>query len=368
MNRAYSLFDKVHTQGEDDKVADWELARICRLNGNLKLKLRKMEDAKLLLAQSISLQKKLNRSDKASLNYLAETLRDLASFGKSSGDLQLAATSFEQANQIVDALLRESPDDLDTKRTSGSIDLESIGLYLDLLKNQEALDSATRCEQVYVALVESSSVRDLDYVIAMLGTMRRGQALMLLGRADEAHEVYLAGINRGRGWLERSSLVDVRHTFARTLLYFSTDLSELEKVPDIAQSLIDEAIERYQILVNATNSRTYRYYLACAYRTRAAIVLAKSQTTNVEADFDKSIVALEKIVGKSPLSSYHSALAKSYFLKAKYLTAKSDQVAAKELLEKSVKQQNLAIDLSPSSLLERQVLQSYEQTLDAFAK
>ena len=367
MNRAYSLFDKVHTQGEDGKVADWELARISRLNGNLKLKLRKMDDAKLLLAQSISLQKKLNRKDKASLDYLAETLRDQASLGKSSGDLQLAATSFEQANEIVDALQRESPDDLDVKRTSGSIDLEQIGLYLDLLKNQEALDSATRCEQVYVAIAGSPSVRDLDYVIAMLGTMRRGQTLMLLDRADEAQEVYLAGIARGRVWLERSSLIDVRHTFARTLLYFSTDLSELENVPNVAQSLIDEAIERYQNLVHSNSARTYRFYLACAYRTRAAIGVAQSQTTHVEADFDKSIDDLEKIVGESPLSSYHSSLAKSYFLKANYLTAKGDQVAAKELLEKAVKQQNAAIDLSPSSLLERQVLKSYEQSLAAIA-
>ncbi len=137
------------------------------------------------------------RTDAASLDYLAETYRDLASFGKSSGDLELAINSFRQAKLIIDGLLQDDPDNENFIRTLATCHTEEVGLYLDLLNNQAALESATKAEAVYLSFANGPSPRPEDFAVATILASRRGQALTLLGRMDDARVAYETGIERG---------------------------------------------------------------------------------------------------------------------------------------------------------------------------
>ena len=243
MDRAYELFTETYSQYPDDEQTAWELARVSRLTGNLKRLLRKFDEASKLLDESLALQKQLGRSDRESLDFYAETLRDQATLAKVTGDLDLAAKSLTSATEIIEKQLQIAPADLGLKRTMGTLDLERVGLYLDLLQHEDALQAASRCEDLYIELIDTKDLQELDYVMAVLACSRRGQALTLVGRLEEAREVYEAGIERGRTWLELSSQVNLRYAFARLLLYFATDLSELESPPDDSKKLIDEAAQ-----------------------------------------------------------------------------------------------------------------------------
>ncbi|MEZ6138134.1 MAG: serine/threonine-protein kinase [Pirellulaceae bacterium] len=365
MDRAYSLLTGMRAQEPEATDLAWELAKVSRLSGNVKLKLRKMDDARSRLEQSIELQQALNRSDLASKDYLSSTLRDLASYGKVVGDLQLATESFESASTLLDELLQLAPADKDLKRTLGSIELERIGLHLELLDNQAALVSAERCEAIYLEMAELPSVRDLDYVVALLATGRRGQALSLLGRNDEARQAYESGISRGREWIERSAMIDVRYALARLLLYFAADLSEAEQVAEDALPIIDEAIERFTILAETRGGVTYKYYHACALRTKAVIEQAASRLEDAEVNIDLSIQSLEAIIADAPKANYLSVLAECHALKSKLYSAKGDGASAKEFLANAIEQQERCLELGPNSLLERKTLAEYRKQLES---
>jgi eukaryotic-like serine/threonine-protein kinase len=366
MDRAYALFSQSHSQQPDDTQIAWELARVSRLHGNLKIYLKKRDEARLLLEESLQLQTRLNRSDKKSRDYLAETYRDYGSWGKSSGNLESAADSFAKASVILDELLADAPDDENLLRTSASIEMERVGLYLNLLNHDAALASATRCEETYVAFASSPSARDLDYVVAMLASSRKGQALALLGRLDEARSVYEAAIERGRTWLERSASVDLRYAFARTLLYFGTDLTKQTTIPDDAETLIDEATSRFQILVDTRKSDTYRYYVACADRTQAIIAHSQGDLESATEKLEKSIAAFDAIVANTPSANYHAALAEALITKVSFLKSANDVQQAKLACEQAVEHQRQSVALNPDGLLGRQDLIDYERQLAAF--
>lgn len=368
MERTYELFSDSYAEQPDDDEITWELARVSRIHGNLKLFLKKTDEGKRLLDESIQLQTKLAKPDRVSRNYLAETYRDLGSWGKSAGDLQTAAESLGQANAILDGLLVDAPDDQDLKRTAATIDMERVGFYHELINHEAALASATRCETAFVELASSEVARDLDYVIAMLATSRRGQALTLLDRPEEARVVYTEGLARGKQWLERSSSVDLRYAVARTLLYFSTDLCStpavLERsVPEDADSLIDEALERLTILVETRQSLTYRYYLTCAQRTKALVEESRGRHSDAMRILDEAIAQFEAIVAEKDSSNHHNALAEAHFKKFLLLRSAGETEGLRAACEQAVAHQRLSVEQSPESLLGRRTLLEFEQEL-----
>jgi len=369
LDRALQTFREMYDTHPHDQDDTWDLARILRLTGNAKVRLQKYTEAGPLLEESLALQRELARNDTASLDYRAETYRDLASFGKSSGDLELAIGSFRQAEEILNGLLAAEPDNENFIRTLATCDTERIGLYLDLLDNEAALESATKAEAVYLSFANGPSPHPEDYAIATMLASRHGQALALLGRMDEAKVAYEEGIKRGREWLERDPTVDLRYMFARLLLYYATDLSELKPVPDEADALVDEAAKMLTNLLRWHKNGNYYHQLASARRTKAVIDHARSRNDAAQKGFDQAISIHEQLAKAAPTSpSFLSGLAKSYFLKAAFREAIDQKDDVIPLVTQAVARQKEVTTLNPGSLLDRKTLLEYEQKLAALQR
>ena len=120
---------------------------------------------------------------------------------------------------------------------------------------------------------------------------------------------------------------------------------------------------RFQILAETNNSTTYKYFLACAHRTTGVICQANSETSEAESAFEEAISSLETIVSESTSSNYRAALAKAYFLKAKFQLSVNDQAERGRSIELAIAQQEQAVELIPQSLLESQTLTKYQEEL-----
>ncbi len=365
MDQVHALYSKIHAEHPKDEAVEWQLAKLSRLTGNVKRLLLKLSDSQQLLSQSLALQTHLAQRDNESRRYLAETYRDQATLAKLSGDLALATTSFESAGAIIIELLKESPADADLRGISATIDLESVALHLDLLNETAALEAAARCEGTLLELIEKSQHRDSDYFATLFATSRLGQVLTKLGRIEESQSVYDAGVKRGRAWLEISASPDLRRAFARLLMYQATDLAEQEPLPDHAESLIVEAIDRYNILVNANPSPSIRTYLAAAYRTQGIIAQKNGEQERAIQAYETSVSLLEKLVSESPTADSHQQLASSQFRLGGYYQLTQNISKASALYQSAINSQQQAVALKPASLADRKSLAFYQHALEA---
>lgn len=369
MDRSYQLLSRAYIESPDDATLAWDLAKIGHLTGNLKVKRAKPDEAKRMLAQSIELQNQLGRIDDASQGYLASTYRDQGSLGKTIGDLTMASESFRKAGEILEELLARSKDDDNLKRTAASLELERAGMYEGLVEDQAALESADRSAKLFLEVVDGASVGDLDYALALMAISRHGQALARLGQHAQARAVYEEGIRLGSQWEEEhGSHRDFRYAFGRMHLYFSEDLRLQTPVPDDGLELVEKAVQAFQILADSSTSASYRYYLGCAHRTKAAHQTAQGMFDLADAEFDRSIELLGQVVSEFAKPHYHSALAKSHALKSELRDRNGDEASAAELIQKAIEHQRKSVELGPSSLFERQVLVDYEARAEAIER
>jgi len=359
--RVYNLFTDASKLDRTNKRVEAQLAKSGRYLGNLIGKMGDRERALRLLEESIQVQLRVAASDQTGLDHLAGTYRDLGSFFKAESKLRAASEAYLKADEAVSRMIRAFPDDPKIARSVGPIAVERIGIYMDLLNYEAALASSIQCEQLYVGLAESESPDELDYAIAMLANARHLQILARLGRIDEARQVYVDGINRGTPWLERSVSIQVRLAYPRTLLFFADELSKQELFPDDIDAIIAEAIQRYENIVAAVASPTYKYYLASCFRVKATIDTARGRFDDADTAIAKSIADFTELVATTERSTYHSGLAESHYVNAKMLRDRGDEAGYKTHLTEAVNEQRLATESGTESLYERQRLIDYEK-------
>lgn len=368
VQRAYDLYLTTNANQPEDEQIAWELSRLARILANIKALNRDMAEAAKLYEQSLVIQETLKRDDPKYLDFYAETLRDYASFVKVQGEIIKGAALLTKANGVVLKLLQNSPADISLKRTSSTIEMERVGLYLDLLENENALEAATRVETSYLEIIAGEESVDLDYVIAMFGTARRGQALSILGRDDEARVVYTAGIERGREWLEQINDINFRYAFARAVLYFAKDLSSQKPLPDDAEALVDESIMRFEALIKSSTAPSYRYNLAVAHAARAKIKNEENELEIADQELNTSIKMLEELITSTPTANYRSGLAEVYMNGAELQQATGESEQAKRFAEKALAQQQLVCEETPQSLLEQRKFTDYQSRLQALSR
>jgi len=361
--RAHSLFEDAHKQEPNDKDVALKFAKSSRYLGNLLGKTKDRERGLRLLQKSLQVQLEAALNDQLGLDLLSGTYRDIGSFFKTDGKLSAASNAFLQADEVAAGLVRDFPDNPNNLRVIGPIAIERIALYMESLNYDAAIQTASKCEQIYIELAASDAPSDLDYAIAMLANSRHLQLLARLGRYDEARKVYDDGLARSKYWLERSDSVQVRGSYPRAMLYFADELSKQNTFPEDIDTIIDESIRLYEILIEKTKSSTHQYYLAGCYRVKATIDHARGKREGIDLVIAKSIDGFTALLKEQDRHSYRGALAEARYVNAQFLKARNDDAGYQQQLSEAVDQQRLCAAGSPESLYERQRLIDYEKEL-----
>ncbi|XZE56339.1 protein kinase domain-containing protein [Planctomycetaceae bacterium SH139] len=363
MDSAYALFKDSHDRDPKAENVSFDLANIARLTANVKGLLNKYPEALALIEESITLQTQLERDDPAADLYLAHSYRDQGSFAKASGDLTLAATAFDNALTLLRALNSEDEADAEIQLLQGTMDIERVGLAIEMLDDDQALSSAKQAEQLFLQRVAGEQPQVLDFVFANMAAYRHGQALYRLNNPAAGREIYQRAIERGEQWLERFPTINLENVQARLHLYFATDLAKLEPLADDAAKLADEAIRRYQKMLTAGGGTKHRYYVARAQQTRANIALRENDTAAAQTGWSDALANLRLVLAEKETADYFAALASLLRDQAEYHTGEGAPITARELLEQAVDAQRAALEQSPDSLLVRQTLSELEDEL-----
>lgn len=365
MDKALTLFGDLHRQHSDDPAITTDLAKVLRLSSNVKRNKRNLLESGKLLERSIALQLQLDDPSREARRYLAESFREELSLAKATGNIEKGVQSLEKAVAILDEQFHMTPEDIELKKTLATIDLERVGLFISLANSKEALAAAQRSDQRFLEIIDAGKHTENEYITSLMATSRHAQALAKLGRTEEAMEIYAAGMNRGRSWMELSTQVSVRFAFARLLLYQAADQSELEPAPAEATDLIIEAIERLENLVKISPTTSHRSALGSSYRIKGIIETRNGKFELGRGALEKSLEVLQTLVRDVGTGDYMDVLAMSQYQFAKYFLAIEEKSQAMDWFEKSIDSQNQALARSPSSIEYRNDLTTYRGALEA---
>ncbi len=363
MDSVYELFKDSHGKEPKSETVALNLASVARMTANVKVLLGKNTEALKLIKESIALQTQFSREDQDSKLQLAHSYRDQSSLAKASGNLTLAATAFDNALTRLRAITAEAEVDKQTQLLQGTLDIERIGLAIEMRDYDQALSSAKQAEELFLQRLTAEQPAVLDYAYANMAAYRHGQALYQLNRPAEGRQIYERAIERGEQWLERGPNVNLENVQARLHLYFAADLAKLEPLADDAANLADEAIRRYQTIVQSGGPTKYRYYVARAQQTRANIALRGQDIAAAQAGWDEALANLRLVLEEKETADYFAALASLLRDQADYHLQEDALTPARELLEQAVTAQRSALKLSPNSLLVQQILTELEDQL-----
>lgn len=365
MDRARDLLEQSLKDEPNNNVVITNLGRVLRMTANVKHKLKKHEEAENLIARSIELQLSLKPEENDALLHLANAYRDQGSMAKSQDKLESAAAAYDNANRLLVQVSEKFGVDRDTQQLEGTLNIEQIGLAMDLADYDTALQCAARAEEIFLSRVASDQAEALDYVLANMAAYRHGQALYELGQVEAGRELYQRAIERGEEWLERLPIFDLRQVQARLHLYYATDMFRQPTVDENAKAIADEAVRLYEILYETTESTIYRAYLARA-RAVQAYGLEKSDGAEAAlAQWEECISELKDCLAKDGSSSYWVPLADVFQAKSECLRRLNRLDEARTALEEAVDACKSAVEASPSALALKSQLQNLEQQLQS---
>ncbi|MCH8828416.1 MAG: serine/threonine protein kinase [Planctomycetes bacterium] len=361
MDRCYAMFKKIYDQTPDDPLVTREFAKVARMSGNLKRLFQKHGEARIRLVRSIELQKKLPQATTKQRDYLAQTYRDLGTLEKAAGDLTAANNALSRASELISLLIKQSSNTPNMRRTQGRIDLELVGLHIDLLEIDQALAAATRSAATFAELAGAENSKSLDPVIAMLALSRRGQMLDRLNRREEASRVFAEGLRNGRVWLKRNPDRNRRYAFGRILLRSVEGSVKEDPIPADSASQIDEALSTFANLVKGFPRTPYRYYLGDCWRVRALLHQRLNEPMKARKAFAQAITIIESLVSKVERSSYRDKLAQVYADRARFQLQQGDRDAAQKSWKNAIKNAQQASQAQPANRDIRQRLETFEK-------
>jgi hypothetical protein len=189
--QAYTSFQTLYDQNENDRDLAFEFAQTSRISANLKRLVRDLKSADEQIEKSlrIQLQTPVDQLSLKRKDYLAETYRDIATLRRVEGRLEDAEVALKAGTELIKELQAIEPENPEFMRTHAVIEVEEIGLHSDRLELDLALRKANSSAATFQKLMDTGMSIPMDASVLMMARSRQMLLLFKLGRLDEAKPV-----------------------------------------------------------------------------------------------------------------------------------------------------------------------------------
>lgn len=369
--QAYTNFQSLYERNRDDYELAFEFAKTCRLSANLKRLMLDYQTAGQQIEKSLQIQLQfppdqltLKRKD-----YLAETYRDIGTLRKVEGRLKDADGAFASALAIVKELEAAEPQSTNFMRTRALIEVEQIGLHIDRMELDLALEKAQSSASTFQKLIDTGASNTQDPLVLLLSLARQVHLLYDLGRVEEAKAITATSMEAGAKWrAARPDDENVALPVARTLCWSAEGLVDSEGPSEEATDRVEKALAIYDDLVKKRFQSSYLYGQGNTLRLKAKTLRLQGKLNEAEPLLAKSRTVLETLVKAADKGGNRDVLAKTIHELAMLKQGEKNKTAAIEFMKEAVEIQNEACRLSPESLELKSHLKELSNVLEKMEK
>ncbi len=360
MDNCYAVIRGLHQEYPLDRELRHQFVEVAIMTSNVKRFIGKYDAAMTIWKEAaIATENHLRDSpdDPQFSKTMIEIWREGVTLNKAVGDLVAAELAAKHARELLSKLPVSDSDDPDRTLLTAPLDLERIGLELDLGHEVLALSAAERCINAYKDLFSNAN-DDQQRIFAdhrpvwLLAIARRGQVLQLANQSHVARDTLDAGMALAERFIDETpdTAGNLYYPLARLLNY-----SALAYVAsgnyDVAFRQIENSIEIWKALEEASDAPGFRYYLGEALRVRGILEHQRDKTDQAMAGLDESRDVLELLAAEHAIPENFEALADTLHAIAKLEIDQEKLVDASVTLQEALSWQRKAVVGSPANVL-----------------
>jgi tRNA A-37 threonylcarbamoyl transferase component Bud32/tetratricopeptide (TPR) repeat protein len=367
-DEALRVFQSIYQQRPEDRALSADYAQVSRKAANLYRLLNRNEEARTLSEEALQILKGLtsdSTGDQKLRDRLAETLRDHSTILKNLREIEQAAKTLEQAQDVIGQLQAQYPDSSDYYRTGATVQLDLAGLQRQTGLLEPALNNASEAAIALRVLADGPEAAALDPPLLLLALSLQSELLRTSGRAQEAEAIMQDARRRARERVEENDDNNSQHTQARVLLESSrVYLAQSDKILT-GLAYLDEAITSWQQLTKDYPAYAYyKRYLADSLGLRGGIYLQQNQLDKADDNLAQALRIIEPTVETVKRErSYLSVLAKIMANHARLAQARDDRDSANQWWHKAIEVQKEIVQQAPGVKTEAKQLEALEAEL-----
>lgn len=302
-------------------------------------------------------------------NELAASQRDLGSLLGETGKPQEAIQANQQAIRILEKLVKDNPTETEFQCDLAGTQNNLGGLLTETGQPEAALAAYEAARKIRQKLVrENPEVAEFQFALAQsynnLGTL-----FSEIGLSDDAMRSYLEAKRIQKKLArENPTIFQFDYDLANSLLNLGGLFLESNQLPD-ALAAYEESKEIFRRLAqeNPTNSE-YSNSLAIALSNWADLLRVTGKPAKALTALNEAIGIRERLAKENPsVVEFQSGLGAVLHNLATHNLEAKEWLIAKELLQRAIQSQKLALAKYPQHLLYRQFLGNHYACLEVAA-
>jgi tetratricopeptide (TPR) repeat protein len=351
----------------DDPQLQEHVALLHRYSANVRRLLGNDAAAERSYNESLRLWEILSASEGANRYHriqLAETLRDSSVVPKRHGKLGVARERLQRSVQIAEGLPASGPGEIDPRSLLALSLLELAEVEHTRGQFEQADQACLRAIELYRALLAGprESQGPHDRLLLAMALTYRGTCLRALGRDNEALDPVTEAVNNLRKMQKRAADDNVLHLLGMALVEQGFTMSKIASRHMEADGALGEAIRNWQALRRSSGQiPLYREWQAVAYQARGKLRTVMKRFDSAAEDLAQSRSILEEFVKQSSaLPRYRGQLGRTYGALGRLALARKNTNEATALFDKAIATLGRALEQDAENALTRASLEEYQ--------